>query len=470
MDNETILHSPCIPLVEDVARSTIRKLDRRFLLLCAGVIFLSYVDRSGVVYAANDVCQDLNLTNEEYGNGVSLFYVGYLLSQLSGNIVLKRFGAPTWISFIVFAWGFIGAAHGFIQNVAQFYILRFAVGIAHGGSIPAVWYIIPMFYPQEHVTNAYSVILAAMSFSMPLSSPLFAGLLSLGPCVNVKGWRLLFVVGGIISMLYATLVYFCLPASPQTASFLETEEKEWIAESQGGRRNECDLSFWEATKRVVSNTTWRLCTAAALIAFGICNILMFWATLIVQDMLYGEDDEDDDTCGSKHGSAALSIVITAIPFLVCGMLCLWTRRLDVRNRPRAIAMIYVAGGVLMVSWIGTSHVIFVVRLLLLTGGISAAYVSFCYVVALAITSCEVSEHSVAASLYNSIATIGAIVLPMAFGNLMDLVGSGMSISLFGAGYLVAALLIMRAEDPLLRKNVDRPDEDCSQLQASSSSS
>ena len=141
--------------------------------------------------------------------------------------------------------------------------------------------------------------------------------------------------------------------------------------------------------------------------------------------------------------------MTAIPYLVCGVFCLWTRRLNVQNRPRAAAIVYTVGGALMISWIGTSHIVFVVRLLLLTGAITAGYVSFCYVVALAITSCDVSEHSVATSLYNSVATIGAIVFPMIFGKLMDVVGTNISISLFGGFFLIATVLIMLVKDPLL---------------------
>ena len=467
MNDRAISRKAYIALGEDVATSTIRKLDRRFLLLLAGVTFLSYVDRSNIGYAANDLCQELKLTHEDYGKGVSLFYAGYLLSQVSGNILLKRFGAPAWISFILFAWGNVAVALGFIQNTAQFYALRFVLGIAEGGTFPAMWYIIPMFYPPEHVANAYSVIIASVSLSMPLSSPLSAGLMSLGPYVNVKGWRLLFVVEGIMPMLYAALVYFCLPASPQTASFLETKEKEWVAQSQGGHQNEHDLSFWEATKRVVSNATWRLCAFSCLIISGVGSVLMFWATLIIQDMLY-EDDEDTETCGSKHSNATLAIIMTAIPFLVSGFLCLWTRRLDVRNRPRFASVVYATGGVLMISWIGTRHIAVVVRFLLLTGAITAGHVSGCYVLALAMMSCEASARSVASSILNSAATIGGIVIPMIYGRVTDVLGSDISISLFGGFFLVAALIIMRAKDPLLKKNVDREDEDSSCLQTPSS--
>ena len=467
MQSSTRSQAAYIPLAEDVARSTIRKLDRRFLLLLAGVTFLSFVDRSNIGYAANDLCQELNLTHEDYGKGVSLFYVGYLLSQVAGNIMLKRFGAPSWISFLLFAWGCVAAALGFIQNRAHFYVLRFLLGFAEGGTFPAIWYIIPMFYPPDHVTDACSVIISAVSFSIPLSSPLSAGLLSLGPSVHVKGWRLLFVVEGIMPMLYAVVLYLFLPATPETASFLEAEEKEWIAVNRGKHDSEGDLPFWEEMKRVVTNGSWRMFTLCGLVTFGVNSVLMFWATLIIQDIVYGEDDDDDSkTCGSKHANAAMAILLTAIPFLVSGILCLLMRRFVIRNRTRVAAIVSTVGGLLTISWIWAQYTSAILRFLLLTSAVTAGYLIFPFIIGLVMSSCEISIHSVAASMYNAVTTIGAIVFPMIFGKAMDSLGSGISISVFGGLFLVTALIMMIMKDPLLEEGRSKNRQGYRQLHAS----
>ena len=452
---------PYVPLAEDVARSTVRKLDRRFLLFLTGVAFLSYVDRSNIGYAANDLCQELNLTNEEYGNGVSLFYAGYLLSQVAGNVMLKRFGPPAWISFLLFAWGCVAAALGFIQNTTQFYVLRFVLGVAEGGTFPAIWYTIPMFYPPDHVTNACSIVTSAVSFSIPLSSPLSAGLLSLGPYVHVEGWRLLFVVEGIMPMLYAIVLYLFFPSTPETASFLEAEEKEWLAAKQGKHDIDGNLPFWEEMKRVVTNRSWWMFTLCALINFGVNSVLMFWATLIIQDILYGEDDDDDedsDTCGSEHANAALAILLTAIPFFVSGISCLLIRRFVVRHRTRVAAIICTIGGLMMIFWIGAQHTFFILGFLLLTCAITSGYVVFPFIIGLVITSCDASIHSVAASMCNTVATVGAIVFPMIFGRAMDRLGSDIAISMFGGFSLVIALIMINMKDPLLKKDTGRESE------------
>ena len=425
-ENAPLIHRGASSVDADVGLRTIRKLDWRFLLLLVIVVFLAYADRSNIGYAARDLCNELNLTNEEYGLGVSLFYIGYLLTQVIGNVLLERIGAPLWISFIVFFWGIVATTLGFIQNATQFYVLRVLLGVAEGGTFPAIWYIIPMFYPAEHITNAYSVIFSAIAFSMPLSSPISAGLLSLGPAVGVEGWRLLFIVEGLTPIFYALYFYFSFPPSLQEASFLNAEEKDWIASRQEKEERVMDVSDWEEIKAVLTHGPWRTCSLCFLILFGIYTGLMFWATLIIHEMLYGDDDDDDDdskTCGSKHGNAAIAVLMTAIPYLMSGLACLLTRRYEVRNRSRLAAIMFGLSGVLLFSWVGTGHAPFGIRFVLLTLIISLSFVVSAYVTGLMMALSKVSAQSAAASLYNMIGTVGAVVFPLIFGKLLDVVGS-----------------------------------------------
>ena len=435
----------------NIGPRTVRKLDCHFLLLLVIVVFLAYADRSNIGYAARDLCDELNLTNEEYGLGVSLFYIGYLLTQVIGNVLLKRLGAPIWISFIVFLWGIVATSLGFIQNATQFYVLRVLLGVAEGGTFPAIWYIIPIFYPAEHITNAYSVIFSAIAFSMPLSSPISAGLLSLGPVVGVEGWRLLFIVEGLMPIIYALFFYFYFPPSPRKASFLDADEKEWIVSDQEKKEGVADVSDWEEIKAVVTHGPWRTCSLCFLILFGIYTGLMFWATLIIHKMLYGDDDDDDDTktCGSEHGNAAIAVLMTAIPYLVSGILCLLTRRYEVRNRSRLAATIFGLSGVMLISWVGMVHAPFVIRFVLLTCIIAASFVVSVYVTGLMMALSKASAHSAAASLYNTIGTVGAAVFPLIFGKLMDVVGSEVAMAFPGGLCFVGALLMLTVRDPSL---------------------
>ena len=440
----------------DIDSRVIRKLDRHFLLLLVGVVFVSYLDRGNIGYVANDLCKELSLNHEEYGRGVSLFFFGYLVTQVVGNVMLKRLGAPLWISFIVFAWGCVAAAMGFLQNKMHFYVLRVLLGIAEGGTFPAIYYTITVFYPPLHATNAYSVIISSVAFSMPVSAPISAGLVGLGTCLGVEGWRLLFIVEGLLPIIHSIILFIFMPASPESASFLEADEKEWIAAEHCLQENASALSFWQEAKSVVACRTWRFCTVCVLMTSGIGSILMFWATLIIHDMLYpDEDDEESATCGTENGNAALAILLTAIPFLITGTVSLLPRYYTVQNRARFSSFVSCFGGVMLICWVSASHTVFIARFLFLTCALAALHLAAVYFIGLAMTSCKASIRSTAASLFVMTGTVGAAVFPLVFGKLMDVFGSGVAFILPTTAYFVAALLALCVKDPLIENQANR---------------
>ena len=442
----------------DVASQTIRKLDRRFLILLVVVVLISYADRSNIGFAAQDLCTELHLTNEEYGRGVSLFYVGYLPTQVIGNTLLRRFGVPFWFSFIVFSWGCVALSMGFIRTATHFYILRTLLGVAEGGTFPAVWYTISLFYPPDHVTRAYGVIASAVFLSIPVASPISAGLLSLGTYVGVERWRLLFVVGGLVPILFSVILYFLLPASPETASFLEAEQREWIVLEHDLQLGVRRLSFWQEVKSVFANGTWRMCTLCSSIDFAIFSSIVFWATLLVIEMLYGEDEDDEEdkeTCGSDNGNEIIAVLVTGIPFLVAGIACLLGRRYGIRNRSLSSSIFYGITGLALLSWAGTPSSYSVLRFLLFICATTADGLAFPKIAGLAITSTDVAARSTASALFNMFSTLSGVVSPLVFGKLMDVSGPKVAMSMSGGGYLLVALLVFSVRDPFVEEATER---------------
>ena len=429
--------------IPDVAHRTIKKLDRRFLSLLAGLGFIVYVNRGSVGHIAQQLCTELNLTNEEYGKSVSLFHVGYILTQVLGNILLKRLGAPVWLSFISLSGGIISTALGFIQTATQFHLLRALVGVAEGGTFPAVWYLTSVFYPPEHVTEAYSIITFSLTLTPPVAAPVSAALLSLGDYVGTEGWRLLFVVEGVVPILYSAVLYLFMPASPESATFLDAEEKEWIAVGQEREDSNSSLSFWQEVKTVVTNREWLVFTFWGTCDFGVSSCLMFWATLLIHGMLYrDEEDTDFETCGPKDATAVLPILLAAIPFLVAGVFCLLPRRYHVKNRSRVASVIGCAGGASLILWAIVPSQLFVLRFFLLTCTMIAKATAFVYVIGLVMTTSDASVRSTASSLFNAVSAFGAIVFPSVFGKLMDVAGSAVAMSVSGGIYIFASFVIL----------------------------
>lgn len=56
--------------------------------------------------------------------------------QVPSNLILLRLGAPTWLGVTIVAWGVVAALFAGLRNTAEFYILRFLLGITECGAFP----------------------------------------------------------------------------------------------------------------------------------------------------------------------------------------------------------------------------------------------------------------------------------------------------------------------------------------------
>jgi sugar phosphate permease len=75
---------------------------------------------------------------------------------------------------------------------------------------------------------------------------------------GLSGWRWLFILEGIPSVLSSFLVWFCLPDFPESASWLSVEEKDVAAYrlAEQGSHGESKSMTWEDAKSTILE--WRL--------------------------------------------------------------------------------------------------------------------------------------------------------------------------------------------------------------------
>lgn len=118
-------------------QALVRKLDLRLVPGIALLYLLSFLDRANVANARLwSLDADLGLTDAQYLNGLTLFFVGYILLEVFWNIILKRIGPRLWLPTVGVAFGIVALLQGFIQNkpgvsgVSGFLAVRFFLGIA----------------------------------------------------------------------------------------------------------------------------------------------------------------------------------------------------------------------------------------------------------------------------------------------------------------------------------------------------
>src|SRR5262245_64443430 len=83
-----------------VERSATRKVFWRIVPYCFVLYVISYLDRANIGYAALQMNKELALTSEAFGFAAGIFFIGYFLFEVPGNVALTTSGARIWISRI----------------------------------------------------------------------------------------------------------------------------------------------------------------------------------------------------------------------------------------------------------------------------------------------------------------------------------------------------------------------------------
>jgi MFS family permease len=122
-----------------LTRRLLWKLDTRILPALALLLLCSFLDRTNVGNAKlYNFEKDLGMTDQQYDQGLAVFFATFIASELPSNLILKKATPRIWLPFLAFAWGVIAMCLGFIQNFAGFVALRALLGLAEGGLVPGI--------------------------------------------------------------------------------------------------------------------------------------------------------------------------------------------------------------------------------------------------------------------------------------------------------------------------------------------
>src|ERR1700678_1209290 len=121
-----------------VVHSARRRVALRLLPFLWLLYVIAFLDRVNVAYAGLQMSQDLHFSDRVFGLGAGIFFVGYVLLEIPGALIVERWSARRWIARIMISWGIITVLMAFIHTSRDFYVVRFLVGAAEAGFFPAI--------------------------------------------------------------------------------------------------------------------------------------------------------------------------------------------------------------------------------------------------------------------------------------------------------------------------------------------
>jgi ACS family tartrate transporter-like MFS transporter len=226
-------------------KSAYRKASWRLLPLIALGYGIAYIDRTNISFASLQMNRDLSFSATIYGFGAGIFFLGYAACELPSNLLLYRFGARRWLARIMVSWGLVATAMMFVRTPMQFYVARFALGVAEAGFFPGVIYYVSKWFPPELRARSISRFYVAWPLSVVVMGALSGALMGLDGRQGLAGWQWLFLVQGIPAVVFGVIFFLALPDDPAAARWLTEPERDAVLARIRGRSGQNALDHAE---------------------------------------------------------------------------------------------------------------------------------------------------------------------------------------------------------------------------------
>ncbi|KAK1225609.1 hypothetical protein PQX77_011436 [Marasmius sp. AFHP31] len=216
-------------LSSEQERRLLRKLDLRLLPGLVILYLLSFLDRSNVANARLEgLTDDLHMTGNQYLTSLTLYFVGYVLFEIPCNIILKLTTPKIWLPTLTLLWGVVATLMGLTQNMAGFLVVRFFLGVTESGLFPGVVYYLSMWYKREERVYRVALFFSAASLAGAFGGILAFGIGKMAGVADLRGWRWIFIIEGLVTVVVSLAAYLFIHNYPSTATFLTPKERDTI--------------------------------------------------------------------------------------------------------------------------------------------------------------------------------------------------------------------------------------------------
>jgi MFS family permease len=250
-------------------------------LLMAGWLF-AYIDRVNISFARVQMGEQLGFSDAVFGLGAGLFFLGYFAFEIPSNLLLYKVGGRRWISRIMITWAIASALTALVRTPAQFYAMRFILGLAEAGFIPGVVYYLGTWFPAHRLGRIFGIFYLALAGSGLVGGPL-AGLI-LSTCsglFGVAGWKWLLILEAIPSLIVGVAILRFLPDGIDSAKWLSPAEKDFAKDQlakEAASKNPLPL-----TALAASPALWMMILIYFLLNYAAYG-LSFWLPTLIGDL------------------------------------------------------------------------------------------------------------------------------------------------------------------------------------------
>ncbi|EGW33990.1 allantoate permease [Spathaspora passalidarum NRRL Y-27907] len=287
-----------------------RKLDFAILPILCCIYFLQFLDKTLLNYAAAMGIK-ANLVGNQFANLSTIFYAAYIFGEPIISYLLQKFPLSKALGTFIILWGIVVACHSACSTYASLMIVRTLLGIFESSSAVGLIIISGMYYskPQQVARMGIWSVMAG-------TATIVGGLLSFAfqhvHTETFKSWQILFLVMGLITVVFGIFTLFYLPDNVHTAWFLNEDEKlhvlEVVRQNQTGTKTSKFKKHQIVELLFKDKFTWwyMLLTICSQIVTGAIGTFSVTITLS-----FGFDNYESALLQLPVGALIIIIILTA---------------------------------------------------------------------------------------------------------------------------------------------------------------
>jgi MFS family permease len=385
--------------------------------------FISYLDRASISQAAPMIARDLHFNTIQMGYIFSAFGLTYAAMEIPSGWLIDRFGPRMVLTRVVLCWSFFTAATGLAWNFGSMLSARLLFGAGEAGCFPGLAKTFSNWLPPDERARAEGRKAASARWGGAAAPLLVVALYA------ELGWRVTFVLFGVIGVVWAAFFYVLFRDAPVRSAIRPVD-------SPGAP--------WKAFLR--SSSAWALCVQWFCHFYG----FYFYVTWLPTYLLEARG------VALRHGA-----ILSGLPLLAAGCGCLFAgyllppvaRRWGIVRARRAFAYFAYGGAALFLLLFTFIHD---PNLAMIVMSLSSFVVELSAPVTWT-TAMDLGGASVGllTGMMNTLGHLGGSVAPAIIGYLLAASGNNWNVAFYASAALYAVGgLCWVVLDPVTR--LDRP--------------
>jgi len=194
--------------------------------LVALATVINYIDRGALGILWPEIKAEFGFSNQDYANIFGVFVLAYAFGQTIFGKIFDWLGTRIGFVLSIGVWSIATALHAFGSSVMTFQLFRVILGVAEAGNWPGASKANAEWFPVKERALAQGVFNSGAAIGGILS-PIILALLA-----AFLGWKAIFIVIGLIGLLWLVPWLIIYKAKPEDHPWLDPKEREYILSGQ----------------------------------------------------------------------------------------------------------------------------------------------------------------------------------------------------------------------------------------------